>query len=68
MPRKNNNYRSKIETYLSAIDHDRFLSVCRQRKSPNLQSLAKPFAGISTISIKEKTTKWNRNYHKASRA
>lgn len=32
MPRKNNNYRSKIETYLSAIDHDRFLSVCRQRK------------------------------------
>ncbi len=32
MPRKHNDYKSKIETYLSGIDHDRFLSVCRQRK------------------------------------
>src|SRR5262245_3570948 len=33
MPRPNNNFKSKIETYLSGIDHDRFLSVCRQRKA-----------------------------------
>lgn len=67
MPRKNNNYRSKIETYLSAIDHDRFLSVCRKEKGRNLQLLARPFGGISTISIKCERTKSNRNYHRASK-
>lgn len=33
MPKPNNDYKSKIETYLSGVDHDRFISVCRQRKA-----------------------------------
>lgn len=33
MSKPNNNYTSKIETYLSAVDHDRFSSVCKQRKA-----------------------------------
>lgn len=32
MPKSINSFKSKIETYLSGGDHDRFLSVCRQRK------------------------------------
>lgn len=33
MPKTNNSIKSKIETYLSAEDHDRFISLCRQRKA-----------------------------------
>lgn len=33
MPKTNNSIKSKSETYLSADDHDRFISVCRQRKA-----------------------------------
>ncbi|HEY9793180.1 MAG TPA: hypothetical protein V6D22_22450 [Candidatus Obscuribacterales bacterium] len=33
MPRPNNNYKSRIDTYLSGVDYDRFLSVCRQRRT-----------------------------------
>lgn len=33
MPRPKTDFKSKIETYLSANDLDRFVSVCRQRKA-----------------------------------
>jgi hypothetical protein len=33
MPRPNKNLKSRIDTYLSGVDYDRFLSVCRQRRS-----------------------------------
>lgn len=33
MPKTNNSIKSKIETYLSADDHDKFISICRQRKA-----------------------------------
>lgn len=33
MPKTNNDFKSKIETYLSGTDHDRFISLCRQRKA-----------------------------------
>jgi hypothetical protein len=33
MPKTNNDLKSKIETYLSGVDNDRFISLCRQRKA-----------------------------------
>ncbi|HEY9786656.1 MAG TPA: hypothetical protein V6D17_14740 [Candidatus Obscuribacterales bacterium] len=33
MPKSKTTFNSKIETYLAAIDHDRFLSACRTRKA-----------------------------------
>jgi hypothetical protein len=33
MSRPNNNFKSKVDTYLSGFDHDRFLSVCKQKRA-----------------------------------
>lgn len=33
MPKSKTNFKSKVATYLSAEDHDKFLSLCRQRKA-----------------------------------
>ena len=32
MSRPNHDYKSKVETYLSGVDHQRFLSACEQRR------------------------------------
>lgn len=31
MSKRKNDFNSKIETYLSAVDHDRFMSICKQK-------------------------------------
>ncbi len=33
MSKPNNDFRSKVETYLSGVDHQRFLSVCNERRA-----------------------------------